>query len=257
MLGYDPEFLGEPIAAPMPIDDADAPVLPYAHFTVTMNIERRLAWSVAWNVDGLRFFPGIERARGFHTDDRLPEEQQTTEAVYADNDLDRGHVARRSDLLWGTYDEAKQANRDSFCFTNITPQMAGFNQSSRGGIWGELENGVLDMDELVDRRISVFAGPVLAEDDPCYRDLVQVPRDHWKVVVYRVADALRSKAFLLTQDLGGLRTAYLDEFTTYELSLEELVERTGLSFADVPGADDREARQRPPRKIVALDDLRW
>ncbi|WP_206446625.1 GNAT family N-acetyltransferase [Agrococcus sp. KRD186] len=266
-LGYDAEFLGEPVAAPTPVADPEAPVLPYAHFTVTMHLQRRLAWSVAWNVDGLALQPGIPRSSRFFLDDRLTDEQQTGEAVYRDNDLDRGHIARRADLLWGTVDEAKQANRDSFTFTNITPQLAGFNQSSRGGIWGELENGVLELDELVDRRISVFGGPVLADGDPWYRDLVQLPRDHWKVVVYRVADALRSKAFLLTQDLDGLRTAYLDAFRTYELSLAELAERTGLSFdglpgADKPGADEGSAdepaaRQRTPREIVGLDDLRW
>lgn len=255
--GYDPAFLGEPVPAPAPARDADAPVLPYVHFSVTMHLQRRLAWSVAWNIDGLRFQPGIARSSRFFLDTRLTDEQQAGEAVYRDNDLDRGHIARRADLLWGTFDEAKQANRDSFTFTNITPQMAGFNQSSRGGVWGQLENGVLDLETLVDRRISVFGGPVLADDDPWYRDLVQVPRDHWKVVVYRVADALRSKAFLLTQDLDGLRTAYLDAFRTYELSLAALAARTGLSFDGLPGADDAGARLRPPREIVALDDLRW
>ena len=257
MLGYDDTFLGETITAPAPPVDADAPVLDYVHFSVTMHLERRLAWSVAWNIDGLRFHPGIARARVFSLDDRLSAEQQTGEDVYRDNDLDRGHVARRADLLWGTLEEAKQANRDSFTFTNITPQMAGFNQSSRGGIWGELENGVLDMEELADRRISVFGGPVLAEDDPHYRELVQVPRDHWKLVVYRVADALRSKAFLLTQDLDGLRTAYLDAFRTYELSLDDLAGRTGLDLGGMPGAAEVSARERAPREIGSLDAIRW
>lgn len=255
-LGYDPGFLGQVIAAPTPCDDPSAPLLDSVHFTVTMNIRRRLAWSVAWNVDGLRFFPGIGRVR-FFTDDRLPLEQQTTAAVYADNDLDRGHLARRADLLWGTLAEAEQANRDSFCFTNITPQMAGFNQSSRGGVWGELENGVLDMDELVDRRITVFAGPVFAADDPCYRDLVQLPREHWKVVVYRMGDALRSRAFLLTQELDGLRTAYLDDFGVFEVALDVLAARTGLDFAGIPRDDSPTARDRAPREITALGDIDW
>lgn len=257
MLGYDAAFLGESIAAPAPLDDERAPVLDYTHFTVTMHRERRLAWSVAWNVDGLRLFPGVPRARRFYPDERLPRDQQTTEAVYADNDLDRGHLARRADLLWGTYAEAKQANVDSFCFTNITPQMAGFNQSSRGGVWGELEHGVLELEQLAERRISVFAGPVLAADDPPYRDLVRVPRDHWKVVAYRLGEQLRSRAFLLTQSLDGLRTAYLDEFTTFELSLDDLAARTGLSFAGVPGADEPSARKRAPRRIAQLADIHW
>lgn len=263
MLGYDDGFLGERIPAPAPVDaTAPAPVLDYVHFSVTMHPGRRLAWSVAWNVDGLRFHPGITRVRGFSLDDRLPDAQQTGEAVYRDNDLDRGHIARRADLLWGTYEEAKQANRDSFTFTNITPQMAGFNQSSRGGIWGELEHGVLDLEQLVDRRITVFGGPVLADDDPWYRDLVQLPRDHWKVVVYRLGEALRAKAFLLTQSLDGLRTAYLDDFVSYELGLAELASRTGLRFDGLPGAGesgtgDPSARRTRPRALDSLDDLDW
>lgn len=258
-LGYDPGFLGERVAAPTPVDDADAPVLDSMHFSVTMHVARRLAWSVGWNVDGLRFFPGIERARRFYPDARLPLDQQSTEDVYVDNDLDRGHLARRADLLWGTLAEAEQANLDSFCFTNVSPQMAGFNQSSRGGVWGELENGVLELESLVDRRLSVFAGPVLAESDPWYRALVQVPRDHWKIVVYRVGDALRSKAFLLTQDLGGLRSAYLDDFETFELGLGDLAARTGLDLSGIPEAEsDATTPRRPqPLPIRSLDAIRW
>ena len=60
--------------------------------------------------------------REFRLDPRIPAAEQTGEEAYADNDLDRGHIARRSDLLWGTLTEARQANTDSFYFTNITPQ---------------------------------------------------------------------------------------------------------------------------------------
>lgn len=261
-LGYDPGFLGEEVAAPRLAAAAEgaAPVLDYVHFSVTMHPERRLARSVAWNVDGLRMLPGIPRARRFFLDERLPAEQQTGEAVYADNDLDRGHLARRADLLWGTLEEAKQANTDSFCFTNITPQLAGFNQASRGGVWGELELGVLSLETLVERRISVFAGPVLADDDPHYRDLVQLPREHWKIVVYRMADALRAKAFLLAQEVDDVRSAYLEGFATFEVSLADLAARTGLDLSGIPGSGatgDGTVRPREPRPIRTLADIAW
>ena len=69
----------------------------------------------------------------------------------------------------------EQANSDSFHFTNITPQMAGFNQSGRGGTWGLLENAVLALEGLEDRRLTLFAGPVLDPADPPYRGIVQLP----------------------------------------------------------------------------------
>src|SRR5215210_117776 len=125
-LGYDADFLGTVLAPPASADDdartdpARTP-LDYTHFTLRMHPTRRLAQWVAWNIDGLRLFPGDSISRSgesFRLDPRLPATAQTGEAVYADNDLDRGHVARRSDLLWGTLAEARQANSDSFFFTN-------------------------------------------------------------------------------------------------------------------------------------------
>jgi hypothetical protein len=57
---------------------------------------------------------------------------------------------------------------------------------------------------------------VLAPDDPPYRG-VQLPVEHWKVVVYRLGGQPRAKAFVLTQDLDGIEGAvpdFLDDFDT-------------------------------------------
>ena len=256
-LGYDPLFLdtaGEGRAVEPP-EPADA-VLDYEHFTVRMHPTRRLAWWVAWNIDGLRLFPGEDISRSgerFRLDPRLPAEQQTGEGAYAANDLDRGHLARRSDLLWGTLEEALRANSDSFHFTNIAPQRSGFNQSGRGGTWGLLENAVLELDGLEERRVSVLAGPVLADDDPPYRDLVQLPAAFWKVVVYRLDGQLTARAFLLTQSLDGIEPAFLDDFDTWMVPLELLEERTGLAFDSLRALGVTTDQVEPP---VLVDDAR-
>ncbi|OYO25056.1 hypothetical protein CGZ93_00900 [Enemella dayhoffiae] len=97
-------------------------------------------------------------------------------------DVDRGHLARRADLLWGTPEEARKANSDSLFF-NITPQLNSFNQAMRQGIWGRLEDAVYEDVEVDRLRISVFAGPVLADDDRTYRG-VKVPDEFWKVISF-------------------------------------------------------------------------
>lgn len=260
MLGgmpYDTSFLsGDPLAPPRARDGADV-LLDYTHFTLSMHTGRRLARWVAWNIDGTRLFPEIPREDDFHPDDRIPLEQQTTEEVYAGNDLDRGHIARRADLLWGDYEEAKRANRDSFCFTNIAPQMNTFNQAGRGGVWGELENGVLDLDGLADRRVTVFGGPVLAADDPPYRGLVLLPREYWKVVAYVVDGVVRHRAFLLTQSLDGLTVGFLAEFETYQLPLGELSSRTGLDFPGLAGSAEERRGAVRPIPVRSLADVHW
>lgn len=266
--GYDSDFLDTTLAPPEPGQQpgggpgegaGEGALLDYQHFTVRMHPTRRLAWWVAWNIDGLRLFPSDSISRSgedFRADPRIPATAQTLDDAYAGNRLDRGHVARRSDLLWGTLDEARTASSDSFFFTNITPQMDDFNQSGRGGAWGLLENAVLAQEGLEDRRLTLFGGPVLREDDPAYRDIVQVPREHWKVVVYRMEGRLRSKSFVLSQDLdldGWDERTFLDDFDTYLVPLDFLEVRTGLAFASLRASLPAAELRQPGGPVLVAD----
>ena len=153
-MGYDPDFLAAPVAPPRAPDGGD--LLDYTHFSLDLDPERRLASWVAWNIDGDRLHPGESIPRSgtrFRADPRVPDDHQTLDPVYADNRLDRGHVARRADLLWGPLDEALEANSDSFFFPNITPQMDDFNQERLGGSWGMLEAAILSEEGLRPRRL--------------------------------------------------------------------------------------------------------
>jgi endonuclease G len=264
---YDADFLGPTVDVPVAVADVLDDVLDvdgttrwdYAHFSLAMSASRRLARWVAWNIDGLRLFPGdsIPRADDFRLDPRLPGEAQTGEEVYADNDLDRGHLARRSDLLWGTLDEARAANEDSFFFTNIAPQMNDFNQSGLDGVWGLLEDAVLEQANLGWRRITLFGGPVLTDEDVEYRG-VCIPGAYWKVVVYVLDGALSARCFVLAQEVEPLRLAgTLDDFATYEVSLGDLEAMVSLSFVSLhePSAGVRTAIA--PRRVIDAGDVEW
>jgi len=192
----------------------------------------------------------------------VPADAQVTDPVYDRNRLDRGHLARRANLLWWGRAEAEVANRHSFFFTTITPQMDNFNQSGQNGIWGRLENAVLATTGT--GRVSVLAGPVLAADDPVYRG-VRVPLMFWKVLVYRPdGQQLRARAFLVTQSLKGLRVASpLDEFATYQVTMPELALSTGLGFdgtlTEAAAADPGlvGALDAGPRPVPQLAAIRW
>ncbi|MEO5834414.1 MAG: DNA/RNA non-specific endonuclease [Nakamurella sp.] len=205
-------------------------VLDYEHFSLAMSRSRRLARWVAWNIDGSTRFDDIPRDdQKFRPDPRLPASGQVLDAVYDRNRLDRGHLARRADLLWGTRDAAERANHDSFFFTNITPQMDNFNQAQRYGVWGRLEIAVL---AVVDRqRASVLAGPVLGAGDPAYRG-VQVPLEFWKLLAYEIDGVPRVRIFLVTQKLQpGVLPDPFAEFETYSITAAELSDRTELSLS--------------------------
>lgn len=82
------------------LDGSD--VIDYTHFSLALRTPRRFAFWVAWNIDGaaIRKLPrtGID----FVEDPRIPAEVQVGNELYRRNRLDRGHLAWRADLLWGT-----------------------------------------------------------------------------------------------------------------------------------------------------------
>ncbi|MGV1754930.1 DNA/RNA non-specific endonuclease [Agrobacterium sp. CG674] len=243
--GYDAEFLGFSVPEPGlstslkrdAVNFGRAQTLPYTHFSVCLSAKRRMARYVAWNIDGTRMV-ALPR-RGFAIDPRIDAKYQLGDEFYVDNRIDRGHIARRADLCWGTVVEAEQANRDSFYFTNIAPQHERYNQSSRKGLWGGLENLVFEQADLKEIKLSVQGGPVFASDDIAYRGAL-IPRAYWKMIAYVGTDErLRCAAFILSQDnlLNDLETLDLDPFRIYQVSLTELATKTELDFASLDAAD--------------------
>ena len=178
--------------------------------------------------------------------------------------MDRGHIARRADLLWGVLAEAQRANKDSFFFTNITPQMNDFNQSGKGGLWGRLEDAVFQDTDVENLRVSLFGGPVFREDDRPFRG-VKLPREFWKVIVFVEDHKLKVKGFLLTQNLDVMEAFELDQFMVFQVALTEIEARCGLTFpATLKGADSIGERlslqpeamsQRKP--LALLEDIDW
>lgn len=216
----------------------------YCHFTVWLSKTRCLPRCVAWNIDGGTKKSLSRKGIAFKKDARDGlDAYQFGDELYSGNDLDRGHVARRDDLVWGAPSDAKQANLDSFYFTNMTPQHQAFNQSKLKGQWGLLENAILDEVDLKDLRVSVMAGPVLANTDQPYRGAL-LPSEYWKIVFY-VDDAdkeSKARAFILTQKdlLKTIKPESLElsEFRWYQVPLSKIEGQTGLRFGSALHAID-------------------
>ncbi|MCA9189170.1 MAG: DNA/RNA non-specific endonuclease, partial [Planctomycetales bacterium] len=176
------------------------------------------------------------RGIDFRLDNRVPSQFQAGNELYSNNPYDRGHMARRADLTWGPVSEARRANKDSFFFTNITPQNETFNQSGMGGVWGKLENAIMEDVEVEDLRVSVLAGPVFKDDDVEYRS-VQIPRNFWKLIAFRdtADDRFKVAAYILGQSV--IEALDLNEFRLYHVSLNTLSHETGLSFDELTEFD--------------------
>lgn len=238
---------------------AGSAVIDYTHFSLTLSSTRKLAYWVGWNIDGSAMQLFSRTGINFAKDPRIPDKYQSGNDLYANNRLDRGHLARRADLTWGPDTEAHQANKDSFTFTNIAPQMEDFNQSGQAGLWGRLENALYEDVALDGLRCSVFAGPVFHTEDQHYRGY-QIPVEYWKIILFEQAGRLTARAFLLTQDLDRLQVLMaLDEFRVYQVAVTKIEERTGLVFpTPVHDADDLVLAQSSIRHpLDAVSDIRW
>lgn len=239
-------------------------VVEYTHYSLALNKVRRFAFWVGWNIDGGDIKKVSRKGIPFATDPAIPMEFQVGEEVYSGNRLDRGHIARRADLLWGSLSEARKANKDSFFFTNIAPQMDDFNQSGKGGLWGRLEDAVFDDTDVENLKVSLFGGPVFREEDREFRG-VKLPNEFWKVIAFVEDQKLKAKGFLLTQNLDPLEALELDQFKVYQVALAEIEGRCGLIFSATLKAADSVGRRlsrrtmalSQRRPLASLEDVDW
>jgi endonuclease G len=194
--GYDRLFLGPDVPMPGVTTDAATVLLRYLHYSVLFRPDRKFAALTALELDGARL-KSIDRTDNWLFDPRLSADLQAGPAVYAHNDLDRGHLVMRASSTWGdTEDEARQAEAETFFFTNAAPQASMFNQGR--ALWLGLEEYLQEHAATFDRKLVVFAGPVLDPDDPHYRG-IQIPLRFWKVVGFVQDGALAATGYILDQ----------------------------------------------------------
>lgn len=268
--GYNANFLATRVALPKlstaKLNDAvkavNSELIHHTHFTLAQSQSRRFAIYVAWNIDGGRL-KRIKRSDRFVLDPLVPAQFQVGNSLYSNNRLDRGHIARRADLTWGTDAEARQASDDSFFFTNITPQMDNFNQSGLGGIWGKIEDAVFEEVDVDDLKVSVFGGPIFHDDDREYRG-VKIPREFFKALAYVENGKLEARAFLLTQSLNQLEVLDLNQFRVFQVALSEVEARCGFKFpANLKAGDtfaeriERMAETAERPALESLADIKW
>ncbi len=247
MLGYNEFFLGEDYFIELPKVNIQklnsdivlnkGEVFNFTHFSLIMHKILKSAIYVAYNIDKASL-KNIKRKEYWHYDEKIGKENQIGNDIYKNNEWDRGHLARRKDICWGSLDEAILANYDSFCWANISIQHKKFNQ----GIWSKLEDFIFDKlcDYSKEKKLSVFTGPINGEGSIKYCGKNKpltcntiIPIGFWKTIFYiDNKNSLESKSFIIKQDKylkRGLISEF-DIFKTYEVALGDIMELTGLKF---------------------------
>ena len=250
--GYDSSFLGKELPLPelgssikdkvaMRTDKPGEYVLPYTHFSIVMNGERKQCFYTISNIDGATH-QDLPRSGKWELDGRIPRECQLGNEAYRNNDIDKGHMVRRLDPCWGK--EAKQANNDTFSYCNATLQHAGLNQKE----WLNLENHVLDSATSGNQKMTVITGPIFSDDDPKFtnngamKKPVQIPMQFFKTVVWadEKTGNLKSASFVLSQKdiiesdhTLGISGFDPDKFSVYQVPQKQLEQMTDLHFGNI------------------------
>jgi endonuclease G len=276
--GYDGGFLGDAAELNVPLPklstemeakaaviegapSSERYILKYTNFSVVMNRERRLAFFTATNIDGTQIHRIKRKNDKWYYDPRIPREAQVGGELYRGSDFDRGHLTRRLDPAWGENHE--QAEKDTFFFTNCTPQHHNFNTKT----WLSLEDYLLEAAETQDFRATVFTGPVFSAEDYWFEfrlkdqslDRIQLPLQYWKVVVMINAETqkLSATAYILSQkDLISNLEFVFGQFRTYQVPVRTVENLTKLDFGDLKNYDPLKSIEGTPlRELNKLTEI--
>ncbi len=145
-------FLGEP----RPITGNDAThdlIICNEGYVIGYSFHYKAPLWVAYRLTEASVAPNTGRTNDFREDERIPEEHRATLADYRRSGFDRGHMAPRAAM-----DATQELGSASFLLSNMTPQVAGFNQ----GGWRDLETRIreiaIDRDEIFVYTGAVFEG---------------------------------------------------------------------------------------------------
>jgi endonuclease G len=252
--GYKADFLGqgfevawpdmsawEADLTPLKVPGAvDKHRLDYTHFSVVLIQSRRMALVTAVNIDG-KTWQSLNRqaeASVWNLDGRVDRKFQLGDKdAYDHNKLDKGHQVRREDPNWGDdVDVARQANADTFHYTNSCPQHKNLNQKT----WAQLENFLLDTAKAKGLKLTVFTGPVFRDDDFPYRE-IRIPAEFFKVAVLvdESTGKLEATGYLQSQTdyLDDIDEEVLNGGSTYQVPISQLEKLTRLDFGALRGFD--------------------
>ncbi len=277
--GYEACFLGEGnVPLPRPGDQWEGDLAEveaaeedrayeakYCHFSVVVSKSRKQPLVTAVNIDGTQLRRLRRSGDKWYLDGRIAEEFQIGNEAYRGNDLDRGHMVRRLDPVWGDEEEAQLANDDTFHYVNSCPQHKDLNRQD----WVRLEDEVLDHAAAKDQKLSIFTGPVMKDTDKWYTrggdQIVKLPKEFWKVValIDENTNQLSTAGFILSQ--GDM----IREFTevpfvpgrsaVYQVQVSLIEEHTGLEFGVLKEFDaftEIANRETMPKQAVQIHSSR-
>lgn len=206
------------------------------------NTKRHANW-VAFTFDTTTSADVVKRTDLWAKDPKLPAEMQTGDSDHTNDGFDRGHLCASEDRVY-----LKEANDQTFYYSNISPQLNDFN----GGFWRKLEtrvqtwgrstaDGVYDKVYVtkggtLNKLLKNFKGTTVNGGTPTTDANgftihgLACPEYYFMAVLSQKDDVFHAIAFLVPHKEGMTENPSSDELKEYVVSVDKLEEETGIDF---------------------------
>ena len=162
-------------------------VVKHTGFSLLYNEKHEQAGWVAYDLTRQETNKLFERSDRFVADPKVMT-GTATDKDYEGSGYDRGHLAPASDMGWSA-----TAMAESFFYSNISPQIPGFNR----GIWKRLE-GLVRSWAIEYDTVYVVTGPILRSGLPTLGpNQVSVPEHYYKVILDYTEPGIKGIGFIL------------------------------------------------------------
>lgn len=190
------------------------------NYTLSYNEDHEVANWVAYELDHWKLQNCVKRSNSFKADPMVSTGSADAED-YKGSGFDRGHLVPAGDMKFNS-----EAMKDTFYFSNMTPQPPRFNQVR----WGQLEH-LMRAWGLRYKKIWIVTGPILEENLQVIgnKNKISVPNQYFKVVIRKTENSYEGFAFIMGTDVPY---ADLREYATTINAVEELAGVDFFQFLD-------------------------
>lgn len=218
-----------------------AEVLNYAY---EWNAGKKHAAWVAYSFDKTTCKDVVSRTDAWDVDPKLPAEMQTSNDQHKNDGFDRGHICASEDRVY-----LKEANEQTFYYSNMSPQISSFNQ----GFWASLEKQVQTWGRSIpakydkvyvtkggtlNKLLTSFTGKVKSGDGlyPTTDEAgftsngLACPKYYFMALLSQKGEIYHAIGFLIEHREGLSKNPTADELKQCAVSIDELEGETGLDF---------------------------
>lgn len=193
-----------------------------ANYSVEYDLDlRHPRWVALVFDDRTAVDAGIGRTDAWDWDPNIPR-SFSTETWFRGSGYSRGHMVASSDRYY-----SKEANKQTFYYTNISPQL----QEHNGGVWQRLESRVQSWgrDSRWRDALYVVKGGTIEPHQikpEKVKGIIVVPEYYWMAIVRKRGDQWQGIAFWTEHRAYDAK----HPLRSLTLSIDELEARTGLNF---------------------------